>query len=83
MDKIASAASIQNNNNTGGEKKLCLFESLHGTVLPNDKSIEELFLKKMQDYEFFDGCSIILEYVENNKTELESLEPYQTVLTKT
>lgn len=74
IDFVASSVQMKNENNTGSEKKLRLFNHESGQLLPMEKTLDSLLSEEV----IFSGSSVILEYVITDCSQLENTEDYKT-----
>ncbi|CAC5387340.1 unnamed protein product [Mytilus coruscus] len=74
IDFVASSVQMKNENNTGSEKKLRLFNHESGQLLPMEKTLDSLLSEEV----IFSGSSVILEYVTTDCCQLENTEDYKT-----
>ncbi|KAL4235022.1 AN1-type zinc finger protein 1 [Mactra antiquata] len=73
IDSIANRLGIQNNNNVHLAKKLRLFHTEDGDILPTDCDLDSLVKQEI----LYSGSSLILEYVEENIQTLQDLSLYK------
>ncbi|CAL1530655.1 unnamed protein product [Lymnaea stagnalis] len=76
IDVVADKVSITNKNNTGSEKKLCLFLADTGLRLPVDKRIFDIM--DDQSSLLLSGSTLVMEYVVDGVEILENIASYKT-----
>ncbi|XP_033126057.1 AN1-type zinc finger protein 1-like isoform X1 [Anneissia japonica] len=74
VDKVASTVGLKNDNNLATSKKLRLFHPVVGVVYPMDQKLYELLDGEQC---LFSGGDVIIEYVENDCTQLEDVDIYK------
>ncbi|XP_071957879.1 AN1-type zinc finger protein 1-like [Antedon mediterranea] len=74
VDKIATMASLRNENNLADSKKLRLFHPVVGSTFPMDAKLTKLL---HEDEPLFNGGDVIIEYVDNDETQLDDLDLYK------
>lgn len=77
IDKAASAANVINANNNPNAKRLSLFDSENGFVLPNEQLLENVLLDGQETGVIYNGCALIMERTDRDVEKLPSLEPYK------
>lgn len=83
VDKLATILNVKNENNVATAKRLCLFDSEHGVMLPNDQQLCVLLENNEESTEAVDvynGCTLIFEYIDRSLNKLPSLEEYEQFL---
>ncbi|XP_042202809.1 AN1-type zinc finger protein 1 [Callorhinchus milii] len=74
VDSAAALMNVRNDNNISTAKKLRLYHSESGSLLPMDNTLESYL--KNTDSALYNGGNIILEYMDNNNTVLENTNSY-------
>lgn len=82
VDRLAASLNVKNENNVATAKRLCLFDSELGVMLPNDQLLSALLENNAEskEGEVYNGCTLIFEYIDRSLNRLPSLEEYEQFL---